>query len=211
MTDLEYHAEELKGKPAVFKVKINEIKFKELPELNDEFAAEVSEFETLDAYKEDLMKKMLDTKQKQAETENENRVVDKVVENATMEIPDAMVDTQVRNMINDYGRRMQSQGVSLDDYMKYTGMTMETLGEQMKPQAIRRIRTRLVLEAVAKAENIEISDEAVDAEIEGMAAAYKMEAAKLKEYMGEAEIAQMKEDMAVQRAVDFLVKEAKLV
>ena len=157
------------------------------------------------------MKKMLDTKQKQAETENENRVVDKVVENATMEIPDAMVDTQVRNMINDYGRRMQSQGVSLDDYMKYTGMTMETLGEQMKPQAIRRIRTRLVLEAVAKAENIEISDEAVDAEIEGMAAAYKMEAAKLKEYMGEAEIAQMKEDMAVQRAVDFLVKEAKLV
>ncbi|HJA70553.1 MAG TPA: trigger factor [Candidatus Lachnoclostridium stercoravium] len=207
----EYHAEELKGKPAVFKVKINEIKFKELPELNDEFAAEVSEFETLDAYKEDLMKKMLDTKQKQAETENENRVVDKVVENATMEIPDAMVDTQVRNMINDYGRRMQSQGVSLDDYMKYTGMTMETLGEQMKPQAIRRIRTRLVLEAVAKAENIEISDEAVDAEIEGMAAAYKMEAAKLKEYMGEAEIAQMKEDMAVQRAVDFLVKEAKLV
>lgn len=207
----EYHAEELKGKPAVFKVKINEIKYKELPELNDEFAAEVSEFETLDAYKEDLMKKMLETRQKQAQTENENRVVDKVVENATMDIPDPMIDTQVRNMINDYGRRMQSQGISLDDYMKYTGMTIEKLGEQMKPQAIKRIRTRLVLEAVAKAENMEISDEAVDAEIEGMAAAYKMEAAKLKEYMGEAEIAQMKEDLAVQRAVDFLVKEAKLV
>lgn len=207
----EYHAENLKGKPAVFKVKINEIKYKELPELNDEFAAEVSEFETLDAYKEDMMKKLLEAKQKQAATENENRVVDKVVENATMEIPDAMVNTQVNNMINDYARRMQSQGLSLDDYMKFTGMTIEKLGEQMKPQAVKRIQTRLVLEAVVKAENIQASEEAVDAEIEGMAAAYKMEAAKLKEYMGEAEIAHMKEDLAVQRAVDFLVGEAKLV
>ncbi|MEY8336858.1 trigger factor [Lachnospiraceae bacterium 62-35] len=207
----EYHAADLAGKPAVFKVKINEIKYKELPELNDEFAAEVSEFETLDEYKEDLMKKLLETKEKQAATENENRVVDKVIENASMELPDAMVNTQINSMINDYSRRMQSQGVSFDDYMKYTGMTVEALGEQMRPQAIKRIKTRLVLEAVAKAENIQISEEAVDAEIEGMAAAYKMEAAKMKEYMGEAEIAQMKEDIAVQRAVDFLVAEAKLV
>ncbi len=176
----EYHAENLAGKPAVFKVKINEIKYKELPELNDEFAAEVSEFETLDEYKEDMMKKLLDAKQKQAATENENRVVEKVIENATMEIPEAMINTQINNMINDYARRMQSQGLSLDDYMKYTGMTIEKLGEQMKPQAVKRIETRLVLEAVAKAENIQVSDEAMDAEIEGMAAAYKMERISLK-------------------------------
>ena len=207
----EYHADNLAGKPAVFNVKINEIKFKELPELNDEFAEEVSEFDTLEAYKEDVKKKLAETKEKQAATENENRVVEKVVEASSMDIPEAMIDTQVNNMINDYARRMQSQGISLDDYMKYTGMTVDNLKEQMKPQAVKRIQTRLVLEAIAKAENIQVSDEAVEGEIAGMAAAYKMEADQLKEYMGEAEIAHMKEDMAVQSAVDFLVAEAKLV
>ncbi|WP_101875605.1 trigger factor [Lachnoclostridium edouardi] len=207
----EYHADNLAGKPAVFNVKINEIKFKELPELNDEFAEEVSEFDTLEAYKEDVKKKLAETKEKQAATENENRVVEKVVEASSMDIPEAMIDTQVNNMINDYARRMQSQGISLDDYMKYTGMTVDNLKEQMKPQAVKRIQTRLVLEAIAKAENIQVSDEAVEGEIAGMAAAYKMEADQLKEYMGEAEVAHMKEDMAVQSAVDFLVAEAKLV
>ncbi len=207
----EYHAAELAGKPAVFKVKIHEIKTKELPELNDEFAGEVSEFETMDEYKSDIRAKLAETKQQQATTENENNVVEKVVENAAMEIPDAMIDEQVREMINDYARRMQSQGISLEQYMQFTGMTIEKLQEQSRPQAEKRIRTRLVLEAVVAAENIQVSDEAVDAEIAKMAETYKMEADKVRSIMGEAGIAQMKEDMAVQEAVDFLVAEANLV
>ena len=201
----EYHAAELAGKPAVFKVKIHEIKTKELPELNDEFAGEVSEFETMDEYKSDIRAKLAETKQQQATTENENNVVEKVVENASMEIPDAMIDEQVREMINDYARRMQSQGISLEQYMQFTGMTIEKLQEQSRPQAEKRIRTRLVLEAVVAAENIQVSDEAVDAEIA------KMAADKVRSIMGEAGIAQMKEDMAVQEAVDFLVAEANLI
>lgn len=207
----EYHAEELAGKPAVFKVKIHEIKSKELPELNDEFAGEVSEFETMDEYKSDIRAKLAETKQQQATTENENNVVEKVVENASMEIPDAMIDEQVREMINDYARRMQSQGISLEQYLQFTGMTIEKLQEQSRPQAEKRIRTRLVLEAVVAAENIQVSDEAVDAEIAKMAETYKMEADKVRSIMGEAGIAQMKEDMAVQEAVDFLVAEANLI
>ena len=151
------------------------------------------------------------TKQQQATTENENNVVEKVVENASMEIPDAMIDEQVREMINDYARRMQSQGISLEQYMQFTGMTIEKLQEQSRPQAEKRIRTRLVLEAVVAAENIQVSDEAVDAEIAKMAETYKMEADKVRSIMGEAGIAQMKEDMAVQEAVDFLVAEANLI
>lgn len=207
----EYHAAELAGKPAVFKVKIHEIKTKELPELNDEFAGEVSEFETMDEYKSDIRAKLAETKQQQATTENENNVVEKVVENASMEIPDAMIDEQVREMINDYARRMQSQGISLEQYMQFTGMTIGKLQEQSRPQAEKRIRTRLVLEAVVAAENIQVSDEAVDAEIAKMAETYKMEADKVRSIMGEAGIAQMKEDMAVQEAVDFLVAEANLI
>ena len=207
----EYHAKELADKPAVFKVTVKEIKVKELPELNDEFASEVSEFETLDEYKEDTRKKLAEKKEKAAETENENHVVEKVVANASMELPDAMVDNEVMNMLQDTAQRMQSQGISFDQYMKYTGMTIETLKEQMKPQAVRRIQTRLVLEAVAAAENIQVSDERIDEEIQNMADAYKMEADKLKEYMGEFEKEQMKKDLAVQEAVDFLVREAKLV
>ena len=200
----EYHAKELAGKPAVFKVTVKEIKRKELPELNDEFAGEVSEFETLEEYKNDVKAKLSLTKQKEAATENENHVVDKVVENATMDIPEPMIDSQVNNMVNDYARRMQQ-------YMQFTGMTIDTLKEQMKPQAVKRIQTRLVLEAIVKAENITVSDEAVEKEIADMAESYKMEVAQIKEYMGENGIEQMKEDLAVQEAVDFLVAEAKLV
>ena len=207
----EYHAKELAGKPAVFKVTVKEIKRKELPELNDEFAGEVSEFETLEEYKNDVKAKLSLTKQKEAATENENHVVDKVVENATMDIPEPMIDSQVNNMVNDYARRMQSQGLSLEQYMQFTGMTIETLKEQMKPQAVKRIQTRLVLEAIVKAENITVSDEAVEKEIADMAESYKMEVGQIKEYMGENGIEQMKEDLAVQEAVDFLVAEAKLV
>ncbi|HCD42623.1 MAG TPA: trigger factor [Lachnoclostridium sp.] len=207
----EYHATELAGKPALFKVTVKEIKTKELPELNDEFASEVSEFETLEEYKNNIRENVASRKEKEAATENEDRVVEKVVENATMEIPEPMIDSQVNNMVNDYARRMQSQGLSLDQYMKFTGMTLQSLKEQMKPQALKRIQTRLVLEAVVKAENITASDETVEKEIASMAEAYKMEVSLVKESLGENGIQQMKEDLAVQEAVDFLVAEAKLV
>ena len=190
---------------------VKEIKVKELPDLNDEFASEVSEFETLDEYKADVRAKLAEKKDRAAATENENRVVDKVVANASMELPDAMVENEVMNMLQDTARRMQSQGMSFDQYMKFTGMTPDTLKEQMRPQAVRRIQTRLVLEAVAVAENIQVSDERINEELQKMADSYKMEVEKLREYMGEFEKEQMKKDLAVQEAVDFLVAEAKLV
>ena len=165
----------------------------------------------MEEYKNDIKVKLAEKKEKEAATENEDNVVQKVVENSTMEIPEPMIESQVNNMVNDYARRMQSQGLSLDQYMKFTGMTIESLKDQMKPQALKRIQTRLVLEAVAKAENITVADEAVEKEIAGMAEAYKMEADQVKEYLGESGINQMKEDLAVQEAVDFLVAEAKLV
>ena len=206
----EYHAADLAGKPATFKVTVKEIKVKELPELNDEFASEVSEFDTLDEYKKDVEKKLAEKKEIEANSKNEDAVVAKVVENASMEIPDKMIDAQAENMVQDMARRMQSQGLSLDMYLKYTGMTVEQMKEQARPDAEKRIRTRLVLEAVAKAENIQISDEKVDEEVAKMAEAYKMEVDKLKSYMSESDIKQMKEDLAVQQAVDLLVAEAKL-
>ena len=206
----EYHAADLAGKPATFKVTVKEIKVKELPELNDEFASEVSEFDTLDEYKKDVEKKLAEKKEIEANSKNEDAVVAKVVENATMEIPDKMIDAQAENMVQDMARRMQSQGLSLDMYLKYTGMTVEQMKEQVRPDAEKRIRTRLVLEAVAKAENIQISDEKVDEEVAKMAEAYKMEVEKLKSYMSESDVKQMKEDLAVQQAVDLLVAEAKL-
>ena len=202
----EYHAADLAGKPATFKVTVKEIKVKELPELNDEFASEVSEFDTLDEYKKDVEKKLAEKKEIEANSKNE----DAVVANATMEIPDKMIDAQAENMVQDMARRMQSQGLSLDMYLKYTGMTVEQMKEQARPDAEKRIRTRLVLEAVAKAENIQISDEKVDEEVAKMAEAYKMEVEKLKSYMSESDVKQMKEDLAVQQAVDLLVAEAKL-
>ena len=207
----EYHAPELAGKPATFKVTVKEIKVKELPALDDEFAGEVSEFETMDEYKKDIEAKILERKQKEAATENENRVVDKVAANASLEIPDKMVESQIDNMVQDTARRMQGQGLSMDMYMKYTGMTMDSMGDQMRPQALKRIQTRLVLEEVVKAENIQVPDERLDEEIAKMAAAYQMESDKLKEYMSDRDKEQMKEDLAVQEAVDFLVAEAKLV
>lgn len=207
----EYHVEELKGKPAVFKVKVKEIQKKELPEVNDEFASEVSDFDTLDEYRNDLRDKLLKEKQKAAATENENRVVDKVVENAAMEIPDQMIDEQLNGMINDYARRMESQGLSFEQYMQYTGMTIDKIAEQMRPQAIKRIQTRLALEAVVKAENIQVDDEALEAQIQKMANAYKMEVEQIKNLLGDGQEEQMRADLAVQEAIDFLVAEAKLV
>ena len=182
----DYHAEELKGKEAVFKCTVHEIKAKELPEIDDEFAAEVSEFDTLEEYKADV----------------------KAVKNAEYEIPQPMIDTQTTQMVEDFAQRIQSQGITLEQYFQFTGLTAEKMMEDMKPQAIKRIETRLVLEAIAKAENIEITDEKVDEELAKMAESYKMEVEKLKEFMGENEKKQMKEDLAVQEAVTFLVENA---
>ena len=206
----EYHATELAGKPALFKVIVKEIKEKELPELDDEFAEEVSEFSTLEEYKADIRAKLADTKQKQASTENENNVVNKVVANASMDIPGPMIEQQVHNMLEEYARRMQSQGLSFEQYMQFTGTTIEQMSEQMRPQAEKRIRNRLVLEEVARQENLQVSDEAVEEEMKKMAESYNMELDQVKELMGEEGRKQMMEDLAVQEAVDFLVAEARL-
>ena len=206
----EYHADELAGKPAKFVVTIKEVKRNELPELNDEFASEVSDFDTLDEYKADIRKKLQEKKEQDAKVENENNVIEKVVENAQMELPQPMVDTQAREMVENYARRLQSQGLNINDYMKYTGMTPEKLMEQMRPEAEKRIKTRLVLEKVVEVEYVEVSDEKLDEQINEIAASYKLEGAKLKEMMGEREKEQIREDLKVQAAIDLLVEQAKL-
>ena len=204
----DYHAEDLKGKEAVFKCTVHEIKAKELPEIDDEFAAEVSEFATLEEYKADVKAKIKEQKAAEGKAKQEDQVVEQAVKNATYELPEAMVETQAEQMANDFAQRMQSQGLTMEQYFQFTGTTAEQMMEDLKPQAVKRIETRLVLEAIAKAENIEISDEKLDEEIGKMAEAYKMEADKLKEFMGENEKKQMKEDMAVQEAITFLVENA---
>ena len=204
----DYHAENLKGKAAVFKCTVHEIKAKELPEIDDEFAAEVSEFDTLEEYKADVKAKIKEQKAAEGKAKKEDQVVEKAIANATMEIPEAMITTQARQMADDFAQRIQSQGLTMEQYFQFTGMTAEKMMEEIRPQALKRIQTRLVLEAVAKAENIEISDERLDEELAKMAEAYKMEVDKLKEFMGENEKKQMKDDMAVQEAIDFLVENA---
>ena len=201
----EYHASELAGKPAQFKVTVKEVKEKQLPELNDEFAGEVSEFETLAEYKEDIKKSLLAKKEADAKGAKEDAVIDAIVENAQMEIPDAMVETQQRQTIDEFGQRLQMQGLNLEQYFQFTGLSEEKMMEELKPQAEKRIRTRLVLEAIVAAENIEVSDERLDEELAKMAESYKMEVEKLKEFMGENEKKQMKEDIAVQDAVTLIV------
>lgn len=204
----DYHASELQGKEAVFKCTIHEIKMKELPEIDDEFAAEVSEFDTLDEYKADLEAKLKEQKEAEGKRKQEDEAVEKAVANASFEIPEAMITTNISQMKDDFSRRMRSQGLTMEQYYQFTGMTEEKMDEEMRPQAVKRIETRIVLEAVAKAENIEISDEKLDEEIGRLAETYKMEADKLKELMSDAEKKQMKEDMAVQEAVTFLLDNA---
>ena len=201
----EYHAPELAGKAAVFKCTVNEIKAKELPELDDEFAAEISEFDTLDELKADIKAKIKEQKNADGKRQKEDQAMEQVVENATMDIPEAMIDTQVRQMADDFAQRMQQQGLNMEQYFQFTGMTAEKMLEELRPQAVKRIQTRLVLEAIVKAENIEITDERIDEELAKMAEAYKMEVEKLKEFMGENEKAQMKMDLAVQEAVTLVV------
>ena len=205
----EYHAEELAGKPALFKVKIKAITAKELPELDDEFAVDVSEFDTLAEYKEDIKKNLLEKKEKEAKFAKEDAVVDKIIEGATMEIPDAMIDTQTRQMAEEYAQRLQMQGLNLEQYFKFTGMTANSFMENLKPQALKRIQCRLVLEAIVKAENIAVSEEELDKEFDTMAQSYRMEKDKLVELVGEKEKEQIKMDIAVQKAVDFVRDAAK--
>ncbi|BBF44342.1 cell division trigger factor [Lachnospiraceae bacterium KM106-2] len=205
----EYQAKELAGKAAMFKVTIKEIKVKELPELNDDFAQDVSEFDTLAEYKEDVKKTITERKEKAAKTAKEDQVVEKIIENATMEIPDAMLQTQVNQMANEFAQRIQAQGLSVEQYFQFTGMNRDSFLENIKPQALKRIQSRLVLEAIVKAENIEASEEEVKKEIEDMAKMYKMEVEKITEMIGEAEKETMKMDIAVQKAVDLVVEAAK--
>ena len=205
----DYQAEELKGKAAVFKCKVNRIQKKELLEVDDEFAKDVSEFDTLEEYKADIRKKLAEEKEKDAQRAKEDAVINKIIETSEMDIPDAMVDAQIDQMADDFGRRMQSQGLSLEQYFQFTGLTMEKLRDELKPQALKRIQTRLVLEKIAEVEDIQPTDEQVDEEIAKMAEMYKMEADKLKEMIGEYEMTQMKKDMAVQQAVTFVADAAK--
>ena len=207
----EYQAKELAGKEAVFQCDLKKVETKELPELDDDFAQDVSEFDTLAEYREDVKKNLTEKKEKEAASAKENAAVEKAVENAQMDIPDAMVLTQARQMVDDFGRRMQQQGLTLEQYFQYTGLTLDKMIEDSKPQALKRIQTRLVLEKIAEVENIQPTEEEVDEEISKMAEMYKMEADKLKGLFGEAEMTQMKKDMAVQKAVTFLAEEAKEV
>ncbi len=204
----EYQAPELAGKEAVFKCTVHAIKAKELPEADDEFASEVSECETMEAYRAEVKQKIKDRKESEGKEKRENQAVDQAIENAEMDIPQPMIDLQVRQMADDFARRIQQQGLTVEQYFQFTGLTQEKMMEEFEPQAVKRIKTRLVLEAIVKAENIEVSDERLDEEIQKMADAYKMEFDKLKEYMGEAEAAQMKEDIAVQEAVTLITDAA---
>ncbi len=204
----EYQAKELAGKPAMFKVTVKEIKKKELPELDDDFAKDVSEFDTLAEYKEDLKKGLLEKKEKAAKTAKEDAIVDKIIENATMEIPDAMLDTQVKQMANEFAQRLQSQGLSVEQYFQFTGLDTNKFLENIKPQAMKRIQSRLVLEAIVKAENIEVSDDDVTKEIEEMAKNYQMEVDRVRELVAP-QMNDMKMDLAVQKAVDLVAAEAK--
>ena len=204
----EYQAKELAGKEAVFQCDVKKIETKEVPELDDEFAKDVSEFDTLAEYKEDVKKKLTEKKEKEARTAKENAAVDKAIENAQMDIPELMTKTECRQMMDDFSRRMQQQGLSMEQYFQFTGQSMDKMMEDMKPQALKRIQTRLVLEKVAEAENIQPPEEEITEEIQKMADAYKMEADKIREAIGESGLEQMKKDMAVQKAVTVIADAA---
>ena len=205
----EYHAEELKGKPALFKVVIKEIKTKELPELDDDFAQDVSDFDTLAEYKEDIKNKLLEKAEKAAKNEKEEKLIDAIIADSKMDIPEAMIETQQDQMIREFANRIASQGLSFDQYMQFTGMTMDMMKEQMKPQALKRIQVRLVLEAIAAKEAFEITEEDIEKELETMASMYQMDIAKLKEIVSDNEKEAMKKDIAVSKAAELIVAESK--
>ena len=204
----DYHEESLKGKPAVFKCTVHEIKAKELPELDDEFASEVSEFDTLEELKADIKTKIKEQKNAEGKSAQQDQALDTIIAATEMDIPDAMVETEARQMVDSFGQRIQQQGLTMQQYMQFTGMDNEKMLEEMRPQALKRIQTRLVLEAIVAAENIVTSDERLDEEIAKMAEMYSMEADQLKSYMGDTEKEQMKKDIAVEDAVQFILDNA---
>lgn len=204
----DYHAEDLKGQPARFEVDIKGIKVKELPALDDEFAQDVSEFDTLDAYKADLEKTILDRKESAAKQEKQQKAMEAAIANASMDLPEPMVELEAENMTYEFAQRLQSQGMNLDDYFKYTGQNMGTMKEQMKEQAGERIKSRLVLEAVAEAEKLDITEEEYEAELAKMAELYNMEVEQLKATLGGDENDAVKQDMVNQKAVDLIVDAA---
>lgn len=202
----EYHAAELAGKPALFKVTVKGIKKKELPELNDEFASEVSEFETVAEYKKDLKKNLLEKKQKALDEERREEILKKAVENAKIDIPKEMIDFQAEQMVNDYAYRLQMQGLSLEMYMKFSGQTIDQLKDSMKGRAEEQIKSSLVLEAIAKAEKIEVTEEDLEKEFEDMANAYQMEVEKVRELISDKEKENMKENLATKKALELIAK-----
>lgn len=205
----DYQADNLAGKEAVFQCTVKEIKEQELPELDDEFASEVSEFDTLAEYKEDMKKQLTEQKETAAKSAKEDAVIDAIIEDAKIDVPDAMIETQQRQIVNDFAQRLQMQGMNIDQYFQFTGLTPEKMMEQVKPQAEKRIKSRLVLEAIVEAEKIEATEDEYQAELDKMAQQYQMELDKVKEMMGENEKKQIMEDLAVQKAVAFVVDNAK--
>ena len=206
----EYHAQELAGKPAVFKVKVNEVKAEELPELDDEFAQDVSEFDTLAEYKESVEKKLVERKEAEGKRAQENEAIDIIVEASQMEIPDVMIENQVQSMMEDFANRISQSGLSMEQYMQFSGTSVEQMTEQMKPEALKRIQSTLVLEEIAKKEGIEVSEEDVDAELEKMAGMYGMKAEQLKEYMGESERESMEMEISIQKAIELIMEHAQV-
>lgn len=205
----DYQAEELKGKDAVFKCTVKEIKEKELPELDDEFASEVSEFDTLAEYREDVKKKLAEKKEAEAKDKKEDAVIDAIIADAKMDIPDPMLETQQKQIIEDFARRLSSQGLTLEQYYQFTGLDDDKMLEQVKPTALKRIQSRLVMEAVVKAENITTDDADYDKEVKRLAEIYQMEEEKVREMLGDKEKEELMFDVAVRKAVDFVVENAK--
>ena len=205
-----YHEESLKGKPALFKVKINKIQENELPELDDEFASEVSSYDTFEEYKKSVEDHLKEQKENEAKTRKEDAVIEAIIKDAKMDIPDAMMETEQRSIINDFSQRLQMQGMNIEQYYTYTGLNEEKMMEQVKEQADRRIKTRLVCEAIVNAEKIEVSEEELDAELKKLADQYGLEVDKVKnEFMDEERINEFKKDIAIQKAITFVTENAK--
>ena len=205
----EYHAKELAGKPAVFKCKIHKITAKEMPELDDEYVADISEFDTVDAYKEDIKKRLTERKENQVKRAQEDEALAKIIADSDIELPEAMVNTQVDQMINDYARQLSASGLSFDQYLKFTGMTLEQLKSQMRPDAEDRIKGSLVLEEIAKAEKLEATDEDLEEKIKDTAAQYGMDPEELKKNLSDKEKDNMKKDLALELAVKFITDNMK--
>lgn len=203
-----YQAAELAGKPATFKVTVKAIKVKELPKLDDDFAKDVSEFDTLADYKADIKKNLTEKKKEEAKREKEAKAVAKAVENASMDIPEGMIKLQVNNMVNEFAQRLQMQGLSIDQYIQYMGSNHQQFMESLKPEAVTRIKNSLVLEAVVKAENITATEDDFEEEVKRMADMYKMEVDKVKEILGDNEKEQIMSDLAIQKAAELIASKA---